>query len=273
MDIVSIISIGGIVMIIIGLIGGIDTEKIKIPILPIWIRWAVAIIGFMLLLLSVYMFPQSPFNPNNIQNIQATLTTFEMTQTAFSNSPTQTAVPQTAIVSQPPSSSSDILEIEAMPLKVSVFLYDSPDPDRFTWLELLYSDINEITYKQIFSFPDNPKSGAGMTFRFDEPTDFSAYTSIEFTILLDTDLKDCRFYLSDTLGNFQSVSCKEPFSSDNVGITVKIDNNGERLTNIPLNENFKKLNLKFIRSIYFVVNPTTTKGQIIYEVSDIKFRK
>jgi hypothetical protein len=150
--------------------------------LPIWIRWSVAIIGIALLILSVYMFPQSPFNPNNTQNIQATLTTFELTKTAFSNLPTQTAVIQTAIVTQPPNTSSNVLTIETMPLNVSVFLYDDPDPDRSTALELIHGETAEITYKQLFSFPDNPKAGAGMVFRFDEPADLSAYKSLEFRV-------------------------------------------------------------------------------------------
>jgi hypothetical protein len=91
--------------------------------------------------------------------------------------------------------------------------------------------------------------------------------------MFDTDIKNCEFYMSDTFGNFQFVPCKEPFSLDNAGITVTINSNGKRLTTIPLRENFSELKLKFIRNFYFVANPNATKGQIIYEISNIKFLK
>jgi hypothetical protein len=101
MDIVSIIAIGGIAMIIVGLIGGIDSEKIKIPTLPKWVRVLVVLTGIVLLLLSIYIFPQSPFNPNSAASFQAAQTTFETTKTAFANLPTQTPAIQTVSVTQP----------------------------------------------------------------------------------------------------------------------------------------------------------------------------
>lgn len=89
MDTVSIIAFGGIAMIVVGLLGGIEAEKIKIPKLPNWARALTIITGIALLFLAIYIFPQSPFNPNNVTNIQATQSAFESTAVAFANSPTQ----------------------------------------------------------------------------------------------------------------------------------------------------------------------------------------
>jgi hypothetical protein len=263
MDIVSIISIGGIVMITIGLIGGIDTEKVKIPKLPNWVRGSVVVIGSALLFLSIYIFPQSPFNPNNAQNIEATLAAFEITQTAHSGLATPTAVKQVSLIDE-------VLKVETIPLEVVVFAFDGPDPDRPTSLEVIYGNPLGVTYKHIFSFPDNAKAGAALVFRFDEPVDLSAYNSVEYTITFDSDPKNCEFYMADAIGAFQYVPCKEPFSSES-GIAVGINSKGERKTTIPLIENYGKINMKIVKSLYFVVNPGAVEGQIVYKVSGIKF--
>jgi len=95
MDIVSIIAFSGIAMIVVGLLGGIEAEKIKIPKLPNWARILIIITGVALLILSIYIFPQSPFNPNNVTNMQATQSVFESTAVAFANLQTQAATVQT----------------------------------------------------------------------------------------------------------------------------------------------------------------------------------
>ena len=52
----TIFAIGSLLMVAAGLIGGIDSEKLKIPQLPNWVRVAILTTGIALLFLSVYIF-------------------------------------------------------------------------------------------------------------------------------------------------------------------------------------------------------------------------
>lgn len=286
MDIVSIIAIGGIAMMIVGLIGGINSEKIKIPTLPKRVRVLVVLTGIVLLLLSVYLFPQSPFNPNNAASFQATQAAFGTTKTAVANLPTQTPAIQTISVTQPPMvvtrmitrvveatpiADDKVLSIESIPSIAHEYLAGDADPVSSSRLLIIYGDGSGVTYEHKYSFPSNAKSYAGIIFEFDEPQNLSVYDFVELTIIIDGSPTYCSVALSDASGNFKEVPCQGPFASDS-GITVKVDA-GKQTTTIPLQRNYPGVTLGFVVKLYTVIVPGASEGEIDFKVSNIRFIK
>jgi hypothetical protein len=170
----------------------------------------------------------------------------------------------------------EVLRIENIPSRVTVFLWDGPEPDKSTQLEILHRD--SLIYRQIFFYPDDSPTGAGIGFWLIEPTDLSEYQSIEFKLIFETEIKTCDFYIADKFGKHQSVHCKEPFSSNNVGVKTKMESDDTQLTTIPLSGNFDNVDLKSVKSIYLVLYPDLPKPlmgreAMTYGLSDIQFNK
>ena len=170
----------------------------------------------------------------------------------------------------------EVLNIENIPSRVTVFLWDGPEPDKSTQLEILHED--SLIYRQVFFYPDDSPTGAGIGFWLNEPTDISGYESIAFKLIFETEIKMCDFYLSDKFGKHQSVHCKEPLSSNDVGVKVTMESDNTQSTTIPLSDNFENVDLKSVNSIYLVLypelpNPLMGHEAMMYGISDIQFNK
>lgn len=264
----NIFAVSGVLMIVIGLLGSLESDKFKVPLLPNRVRLSVAAIGVILLSASVFIFFNSPSMERKVVEAVSLTQTAQPTATAPAQLATQTPLIVTQIVEVTPGTD-DRLSIEEIPGAVYTFFYESPDPSRSTELTLLTGGATGVKYKHVYSFPAETDSSAVLTFRFDEPIDLSAFHSIEFTVVLNSDLKDCEFYVWDEIDNFQSTSCKAPFDEN---VEVNVSGNRQSIT-IPLEDIYPKVNFKVVKAIYFVVRPTLSQQKIDYEVSDIHFTR
>lgn len=265
----AIFAIGGLAMIAVGLLGGIEHEKLKIRQLPNWIRATAIISGIVLLAFSVYLVPSSPFTQySKIKETEIALQSAQIvaSQTAEAKQPPTV---QTVVVTQPPlivtrvvevtpTSDDQILAVESIPATVSAYLDNDTDPAQSSALEIINGNGSGVTYQHRYSFPDNAVGYAGINFQFDTLQDFSTYNVIEMTIAIDGTPEGCDLYFHDATGNRYPVSCQARFFADKQTITIPL-------------QNYAEVNMKAIRNIYILIHPSASKGEVKVALWNLRF--
>ena len=248
MDIISIIALFGIAMAVVGLLGGIDTEKIKIPKLPNWVRTTLGVSGIALLFLSIYIFPQSPFNPNNVPRLQAVST--ESTEI-----------------------DGNTLTIESIPAEVFVFggrKEDSYFKKSFCYHSTFRFDDQPVGYRLTYILPKNGDGACGLQFEFEVPQNLKDYSALEFSVEFGTKPVDFEINIRDSDNQWTLFTFSQ--NNQNAGVTVKSEGKKDRIK-ISIKDDYSVLKRKFAKALSFAIWTSKTRDSDTMTFSDIKFVK
>ena len=267
----AIFAIGGLAMIAAGLMGGLEFEKFKVPQLPNWVRATAIVTGIALLSLSIYIFPQSPFNPSS--DLRAKQIAFEATQTAFYNLPTLTPIIQTAEVTQPAivitqavtqnteeATIENIIPIESL----GVTIWDNSGQEEgdgessSTLTVISYPNVSGIFYELVYTLTDD-NSNVGLAFGLREKTDISKYSALQFTIRFKDDKTRCKFTIWGETGA-KTILLGDGLSyADNIALSINETPRGKEHTfTIPVNSIFKDIGLTQVGTFEFYTDSSTT---------------
>ena len=249
----AIFAIGGLTMIAAGLMGGLEFEKFKIPQLPNWVRATAIITGIVLLSLSIYIFPQSPFNPSS--ELRAEQVAFKETQTAFYNSPTQTPSIQTAtqmpIVStvsptqNAEAENSDSVSMES--LGVIIFDNSGQEDDKGDSKSSLttytFQDTPSPFYRLDYTTTDDDSSVA-LVYQLRSKIDLGQYSALTFTIRFMDDKTRCQLYVFGSSSS-KTITLGDGVSYDsNIKVDISNTSRGKEQTiTIPIKPVFEQIGL------------------------------
>jgi len=267
----GIFAIGGLAMIAAGLMGGSEFEKFKIPQLPNWVRAAAIITGIVLLSLSIYIFPQSPFNPSS--ELRTTQIAFNETQTAFFNSPTQTPSIQTAIVTQPPlvitqtipqsteqATNNGVVPIES--LGVIVFdnsgREDGKGDSTSSLTAITFQDNPSLFYELGYTTTDDDSTIA-LVYQLRNKIDLSQYSALAFTIRFKDDKTRCKLSVFGSSSS-KSITLGDGISYDsNIKVSISETSRGKEQTiTIPIKPIFEQIGLSEVYIFEWYSNKTLT---------------
>lgn len=265
----AIFAIGGLLMIVAGLIGGVEFEKLKIPPLPNKIRILSIGTGIALLMISLYIFPQSPFNPTNSSNIQATQVAFELTQVSFAalqtSSTTNTTTVETPISSSlspaaptltptPIPDNFNMVAIES----IGVIIYDNSgleakNGDSSASLTVITESDNPYPFYELGYALAEDGSSVSLVFDPQQKLDLSSYSAIQFTIEFEDEKTRCQFWVFDHDSNAFGLTMEERVTYESP-ITVEVintDHGQEHKITIPVTALAKEVDLTYISQMYF----------------------
>jgi hypothetical protein len=267
----AIFAIGGLAMIAAGLMGGLEFEKFKIPQLPNWVRATAIISGIVLVSLSIYIFPQSPFNPSS--DLRAAQIAFNETQTAFYNSPTQTPSIQTAIVTQPPlvvtqaltQNTEQATSNSAVPIEsLGVIVFDNSGREdgkgdsTSSLTAFTFQDTPSLFYELSYTTADDDSTVA-LVYQLRNKIDLSQYSALTFTIRFKDDKTRCKLSVFGSSSS-KSITLGDGISYDsNIKVSISETSRGKEQTiTIPIKPIFEQIGLSEVYVFEWFSNKTLT---------------
>ena len=288
----AIFAIGGLAMIGVGLLGGLEFEKLKIQQLPNWIRAITIITGIVLLALSVSISPDSPFIHRT--DFRSTEEAFYSTQTAQANIPTPLPILQTVIVNPPTIESaqetsqtlatgtivpnSDFVPIESL----GVYIFDSSGRESgkgkssSTLTAFSYRDIPYLFYDLLYETADDDSS-VSLSIQFRDKIDLTQYSAIQFTIRFLNDKTRCNLGIYGSSDSKFILLGEGVIDDENIkdNVSIYASRGREHTITIPIKPVFEQIGLSEVSYIHFYTNKTITgearKDQ--FTVSDLKLIK
>jgi hypothetical protein len=153
----------------------------------------------------------------------------------------------------------------------SIYPYAKSEPDiLFPYeIKLLQKPANHVDYRVDFTLPEKGDANVGLAFDFDKKEDLSIYKWIVLTTTFGDKGVACRLFLRDAAGNDGSVDLTES------SLTTTQLFGGKKTFKIPLDQDFKGIDLSIVKSIFLVTGSQQIpgRGQHFLIVHDIEFLK
>jgi len=129
----------------------------------------------------------------------------------------------------------------------------------------------EQSYRLDYYLPDSSTqySGAGLTFKFDEPFDMSTFNYISIDITFKSVDDTCYLLMFDISDNFATFPLGR-ISSGSPGVYIS-NNTNSQTYKIPLDGYFQSINKKVVRELACAVDTTNSTGKRSFTINNISF--